>query len=117
MKQARILMRIMRLRQEFSQTFVAQGLGISQGQYSKLENGKTTISLSTWVTFCRLLHLDYNSIFYDVAHTDCTGLPKNMASFSNPIRIPNSIFFMQLINFPEISKTLITDSISYKMCI
>ena len=33
-------------------------------------------------------------------------MPINMASFSNPIRVPNSIFFMQLIDFPELQKIL-----------
>ena len=55
-----------------SQSFVAHNLGISQGHYSKLENGKTCLSLTDWMIFCKLVRLDYNSIFY--GHP--VGLPK-----------------------------------------
>jgi len=59
------MMKEARTRLALSQSSVAKCLGISKRQYSKLENGIVMISLSHWITFCRLLELDYNCIFFN----------------------------------------------------
>ena len=94
-------MRHARTELSLSQSFVAHNLGISQGQYSKLENGKARLSLMDWIEFCRLLGLDYNSIFY--GHPT-ELLKKNAEKFE----ILNSRF----PNYPNVASNL-TKSVSH----
>jgi transcriptional regulator with XRE-family HTH domain len=42
----------------FSQTEIAEKLGISQGQYARLESGKSEISLEKLISLCDLLEME-----------------------------------------------------------
>lgn len=47
-----------------TQRYVAERLGISPSQISKIENKKAVMSANFWFHFCRLVHLDCDSITY-----------------------------------------------------
>lgn len=44
----------------FSQTEIAEKLGISQGQYARLESGKSEITVEKLISLCELLKMEVN---------------------------------------------------------
>jgi transcriptional regulator with XRE-family HTH domain len=56
----------------FSQDYVAHELDISQAAYSKLESGKTEMSVSQFLSLCRVLQEDFNALIQDETRTKQT---------------------------------------------
>lgn len=52
-----------RLEKNYSQQYMASQLGISQGYYNKLENGRNEMSAKTMFSIFEILNIDTNELF------------------------------------------------------
>jgi len=52
-----------RCRYNYSQDFMASGIGISQSAYSKLEKGKIPLNLHTFIKITELMRVDFEKWF------------------------------------------------------
>ena len=58
----------------YSQEYMASVLEISQPAYSKIEAGKSELSLSHIITICRTLETDFNVLMKDDLNSDAKQL-------------------------------------------
>ena len=58
----------------YSQEYMASVLEISQSAYSKIEAGKSELSLSHIITICRTLETDFNVLMKDDLNSDAKQL-------------------------------------------
>ena len=71
-----VLCNIKKRREElgYSQEYMASVLEISQSAYSKIEAGKSELSLSHIITICRTLETDFNVLMKDDLNSDAKQL-------------------------------------------
>ncbi|GAA0524489.1 hypothetical protein GCM10009415_02180 [Chitinophaga japonensis] len=67
-------LRSLRRKQEYSQEYMAIMLNISQNAYSRLENGKTPLTINRLFEICALLKVDPGELLQ--ADTDALGEDK-----------------------------------------
>lgn len=59
------LLRALRIKRGMTQKAVADELGISQSNFSKMENGLLEPSAIQWMTFCQLMGISTETILQD----------------------------------------------------
>lgn len=60
-----IKIRLLRLKKNYSQEYMAYHLNISQSYYAKIENNKSDLTIAIFCKICKILDVDIVSFFSD----------------------------------------------------
>lgn len=58
--------RLKRIEKEYSQEYISIELNMSQANYGRIENGKTTLSITLLLDILKILKIDYMDFFFFV---------------------------------------------------